>query len=71
MFTVISRWEFDPKQEEQVMTKSKDLMQKIRSWDGVIEAYDVRVAPGAVLAVLTYRDEESYHKLVKDPNGPF
>lgn len=70
MFTVISRWEFDPARETEVKAMATETMQKLLSWDGIEEGYNVRVGPGAVLAILTYRDEPTYQNLIKDPNGP-
>lgn len=71
MFTVISRWEFDPAREAEVKAKATETMQKLLGWDGIEEGYNVRVGPGAVVAILTYRDEPTYQSLIKDPNGPF
>lgn len=71
MYTVISRWEFDPAREAEVETRAEETMDALRRWDGIDEAYNVRVGPGAVLAVMTYRDEPTYQALIKDPNGPF
>ncbi len=70
MFTVISRWEFDPARETEVKAMATETMQKLLSWDGIEEGYNVRVGPGAVLAILTYRDEPTYQSMIKDPNGP-
>lgn len=71
MFTVISRWEYDPAREAEVLVKASETLEKMRSWAGIEEAYNVMVSPGAVLSVLTYADEPTYTKLIKDPDGPF
>ncbi|MBL8059827.1 MAG: hypothetical protein JNK63_03815 [Chthonomonas sp.] len=71
MFTVVSRWEYEPARESEVMAKADETLDKMRGWAGIEEAYNVLVAPGAVLAIVTYTDEPTYQKLIKDPNGPF
>lgn len=71
MFTVISRWEYAPVNEAEVMAKADETLQKMRSWEGIEEAYNVLVSPGAVLAIVSYTDEPTYRELIKDPEGPF
>lgn len=71
MFVVVSKWEFDPANREALEAKGSRALSTIKSWDGVADAYNVRVAENSVLAVLTYRDEATYHALIDDPNGPF
>ncbi|HJP84166.1 MAG TPA: hypothetical protein VJ835_11760 [Fimbriimonadaceae bacterium] len=71
MYMVISKWEFDPASEGVVKDKARRMMQQIRAWDGVESAFNVRTSPGSVLAVIGYRDEATYQRLIQDPNGPF
>ncbi len=71
MFGVVARWEFDPKNEAELVSVSEVLMKDLRSWPGVVSAIDIKVAPGAILSVITYQDEATYKALIQDPNGPF
>jgi hypothetical protein len=71
MYMVISKWEYDPSHERDVRASAAKMMSTIGEWPEVESAYNVRVAANSVLAVITYRDEASYNRLIQDPEGPF
>ncbi|MBX3111634.1 MAG: hypothetical protein KF857_06455 [Fimbriimonadaceae bacterium] len=71
MFVVVSKWEFDPMVEEATLATAGQMMAVIGSWDGVEEAYNIRTGPGHVLAVIKYRDEATYDRLVRAADNPF
>lgn len=71
MYVVMSKWEFDPKNELAVKALARTMMERIKGWAGVERAYNVRVADNAVVAIMCYTDESSYQRLIQDPSGPF
>ena len=71
MYGVVAKWEFDPKNEAELMDLTKPLGEKMRAWPGVESMIDIRIAPNAILSVMTYSDEPTYQKLIHDPEGPF
>lgn len=71
MFVVVSKWEFDPMEEDATLATAGKMMEAVSQWDGVEEAYNVRTGPGHVLAVIKYADEATYNRLINDPDNPF
>ncbi len=71
MFMVISKWEYDKTHENEVRESAAKMMTAFDGWDGVEFSYNVRTGENTVCAVIAYRDEATYQKLVNDPNGPF
>ena len=71
MYVVVSKWEYDPAYEAEVRASASLMMQALTSWPEVAFAYNVRAGDGYVLAIVGYRDEDSYRRLVQEPNGPF
>ncbi len=71
MYGVVAKWEFEPKDEQELSRVSNLMMDELRALDGVETVLDIRVAPNAILSVITYRDEATYQALIHDPNGPF
>lgn len=68
---VISKWDYDKAQEDQVREAGHKMMSTIRSWEGVEFAYNVRTAESSFCSVIAYRDEDTYQRLINDPEGPF
>ena len=71
MYVVVSKWEFNPADEATTMAAGNKMMEGIANWDGVGEAFNIRTGPGSVLAVIKYRDEETYNALVHAADNPF
>lgn len=71
MYAVVSRWDTNSGDVASWQDRAAKLMDTIRSWDGVENAFNVQIAPNSVLAVITYRDQPTYDRLINDPNGPF
>lgn len=71
MYIAISKWEFDPTQEELVKEKGNWMLSQIRGWDGVEVAQNVRTSPGSVMAIIGYRDAGTRDKLILAEDGPF
>ncbi|HXH60859.1 MAG TPA: hypothetical protein VNI20_05820 [Fimbriimonadaceae bacterium] len=71
MYGVVARWEFDPKDEAEIRSKIGPMTNEMLKWPGVVSSIDIKIAPNAILSVMTYSDEDAYQKLIHDPNGPF
>lgn len=71
MYIVLSKWEFDPQYEQEVRTSSGEMMEAVRSWPDVEFAYNVRTGPANVVAVIGYKDEQAYQRLVHGPDSSF
>jgi hypothetical protein len=71
MYGVVSKWQFDPAREQDVLARADRMMHTINGWPGVVSAVNIRIALDALLAVIFYADEATYQSLIHDPNGPF
>lgn len=71
MYIVVSKWKINPGMEDQFMERGRKMRNFMRSQPGVEMVEAFRCEDGCSCAILGYKDEESYRRLVKDPNGPF
>lgn len=70
MYVVVSKWEFVPGRESDFDTIGRKLRNELKTWPGVESVMSVNTGTGEI-AVVGYTDEETYKKLISDPNGPF
>jgi hypothetical protein len=71
MYAVISKWEFDPKNRQAVEERGLQMMQTLKSWEGVELAFNIEGGDSYILSVIGYADEPTYQRLIHDAEGPF
>jgi hypothetical protein len=71
MYTVVSRWEALPGKWDQFEAVGRKMRQAIRSWPGVESVQGVQIGGDALLAIIGYKSEADYQRLIQDPEGPF
>jgi hypothetical protein len=71
MFVVVSKWEYLPSMEDEVRASARKMMETINAWPEVEFSYNVRTGENTICAIIAYRDEPSYQRLIQDPDGPF
>lgn len=71
MFVVASKWESLPGRFDEFEVAGRKMMALIRSWPEIEFFHNVRVGPESVLAIIGYRSQADYDRLINDPNGPF
>lgn len=71
MYVVVSKWQFDPSREAEILEKGARMMATINGWPEVQSAYNIRAGEDYVIAVIAYASQEAYQKLIQDPDGPF
>lgn len=71
MYIVVSKWEIPSERREQFENYGGQMREFLRGLPGVEFAHSIRTEDGNGLAVIAYRDEQTYRRLIQDPNGPF
>ena len=71
MYMVVSKWEIIPGKEDVVEREGRQMREYLRSLDGVEFVETFRAEDGSGIAVLGYRDEDTYRRIIQDPEGPF
>jgi hypothetical protein len=70
MYMVVSKWQALPSQEDEFESRGRSVRQMLRAQPGVVMLETFRSEDGAI-AVVGYENEETYRRIVDDPNGPF
>lgn len=71
MYMVVSKWRPLPGKEDAFIEKGRAMRAMMRSQPGVKMMEGFRSEDGTFCSVHVYDSEESYRRIVHDPNGPF
>lgn len=71
MYMVVSYWEPLPGKEADAQLRSGGVAETLRRQPGVEFLERFQSEDGKYIAVVVYRDEETYHRLIDDPDGEF
>lgn len=71
MYTVVSRWDIKPGKYDEFEKAGRKMRAILKSWPEVSDARGIRIGPEAALAIVDYKSEADYQRLIQDPNGPF
>lgn len=72
MYLVVSKWRLFPGMEEAFQTgRGRAMREWLRSQPEVEMTHEFLSGDGHAIAVLGYKDEESYRRLILEPGGPF
>ena len=71
MYLVVSKWEIPSADEEMFLGAGKVMREWLRQQPGVEYAESIRTEDGNGLALIGYRDEETYKRIVQGPDSPF
>jgi quinol monooxygenase YgiN len=71
MYIVISKWEPLPGQREEFLDRSRKVRESLRRESGIVLFEHFFNEDGQAVAVVGYKDEETYHRIAEDPQGAF
>jgi len=71
MYIVVSRWEALPGKWSEFEATGKKMRAAIRTWPEVEMVHGVRISEDAVFAIIGYKTEADYQRLIQAENGPF
>lgn len=71
MYMVISFWDAKPGKEAEFEAISPKVRDALKNVPGSEFMEGIKIGHGKYCAVHGYTDEETYNKIVNDPNGPF
>jgi heme-degrading monooxygenase HmoA len=72
MYMVVSRWDVNPGQEEEVETRAAKVRETLSATPGVtlMQGFSTEDGKG-IIAVIGYESKDTYDRIINDPEGPF